>query len=260
MANDREVLKEVWDGKIPSKFIVDSEDIEVDAFFVLLPRVSYLSLTIEKIKKHFQRYIEKEDEIWFSFNSIPLKFHIPIGVLYDLIGSEHVLPWQINVHFNKFPEECLFKFPNKDVIESFFMNCLKEADFLKHKGQIVSQMQKKEHKQLFLGLQNDKFDQFWAVNRRLMESMEQENYFKFIPLRCYTDDGYSYMQKLICPLTEKGQKKVLKDLLKELSTPVLKAVGAKTHGVEVPLDAELQWLSETLSYPDNFLHLCLIYE
>jgi autophagy-related protein 5 len=79
MANDREILKEVWEGKVPAKFIVDSEDIEADAFFVLLPRVSYLSLTIEKIKKHFQRYIEKEDEIWFSYNSIPLKFHIPIG-------------------------------------------------------------------------------------------------------------------------------------------------------------------------------------
>ena len=82
MANDREVLKEVWDGKIPTKFIVDSEDIEVEAYFLLLPRVSYLSLIIEKIRKHFQRYIEKEDEIWFSYNnSIPLKFHIPIGKL-----------------------------------------------------------------------------------------------------------------------------------------------------------------------------------
>lgn len=66
------------------------------------------------------------------------------------------------------------------------MSCLKEADALKHKGQIISQMQKKDHKQLFLGLMNDKFDQFWAVNRRLMESVEQEG-FKNIPLRCYND-------------------------------------------------------------------------
>jgi autophagy-related protein 5 len=68
------------------------------------------------------------------------------------------------------------------------MNCLKEADFLKHKGQVISQMQKKDHKQLFLGLQNDKFDQFWAVNRRLMESVEQENGFKNIPIKFYTVD------------------------------------------------------------------------
>jgi autophagy-related protein 5 len=31
---------------------------------------------------------------------------------------------------------------------------LKEADALKHKGQIISQMQKKDHKQLYLGLMN----------------------------------------------------------------------------------------------------------
>lgn len=71
-------------------------------------------------------------------------------------------------------------------MESHFLSILKEADFLKHKGQVISQMQKKDHKQLFLGLQNDKFDQFWAINRRLMES-EDTNCFKNIPIICYTD-------------------------------------------------------------------------
>lgn len=42
----------------------------------------------------------------------------------------------------------------RDTVESQFMSCLKEADALKHKGQIISQMQKKDHKQLFLGLLN----------------------------------------------------------------------------------------------------------
>ena len=34
--------------------------------------------------------------------------------------------------------------------------------------------------------QSDKFDQFWAINGRLMESIEQEG-FKHIPVRCYND-------------------------------------------------------------------------
>lgn len=34
------------------------------------------------------------------------------------------------------------------------MSCIKEADVLKHRGQIVSSMQKKDHNQLWLGLQN----------------------------------------------------------------------------------------------------------
>lgn len=78
---------------------------------------------------------------------------------------------------------------SRDVVESSFMSLLKEADALKHKGQIISQMQKKDHKQLLLGILNDKFDQFWAVNRRLMESVDQEG-FKYIPLRCYSDVGF----------------------------------------------------------------------
>lgn len=42
----------------------------------------------------------------------------------------------------------------RETVESYFMSCLKEADVLKHRGQIVSNMQKKDHNQLWLGLQN----------------------------------------------------------------------------------------------------------
>lgn len=35
------------------------------------------------------------------------------GVLYDLMVNDSSLPWQINVHFDKFPVDILFKFPNK---------------------------------------------------------------------------------------------------------------------------------------------------
>lgn len=87
-----------------------------------------------------------------------------------------------------------FNLLHRDVVESHFLSILKEADFLKHKGQVISQMQKKDHKQLFLGLQNDKFDQFWAINRRLMEYIEDANSFKHIPLICYNDvSHYCYV-------------------------------------------------------------------
>lgn len=66
------------------------------------------------------------------------------------------------------------------------MSCLKEADVLKHRGQVVSRMQKKDHNQLWLGLVNDKFDQFWSVNRRLMEATTEDG-FKYIPIRCYKE-------------------------------------------------------------------------
>lgn len=59
----------------------------------------------------------------------------------------------------------------------------------------------------------DKFDQFWAVNRKLMEVTSEQDHFKYIPFRCYIDD--SYKQKLVKPV-EEGQRKTLKNLLQEV--------------------------------------------
>lgn len=42
----------------------------------------------------------------------------------------------------------------RDIVEAHFMSSLKEADVLKHRGQVVSAMQKKDHNQLWLGLVN----------------------------------------------------------------------------------------------------------
>ena len=60
----------------------------------------------------------------------------------------------------------------------------------------------------------DKFDQFWSVNRKLMEISGDRDHFKHIPFRFYQDDGYR--QKLVRPVTEDGRRKTLHDLLAEM--------------------------------------------
>lgn len=40
------------------------------------------------------------------------------------------------------------------------MSCMKEADALKHKSQVINEMQKKDHKQLWMGLQNGNYSSF----------------------------------------------------------------------------------------------------
>ena len=58
-------------------------------------------------------------------------------------------------HFlQNFPEEELLHCPCKAAVESHFMATVKEADALKHRCLVINSMQKKEHKQLWMGLQN----------------------------------------------------------------------------------------------------------
>jgi len=359
MGEDREVLREVWSGRIPTCFTLAPRSpestqhfgsTEIDPFYLMLPRLSYINLVTEKVRKHFSRFLiatsdlEKED-MWFSDKStgLPLKLHLPVGVLFDqkVIGSDeesprapdeltseqhhHQLPWSISVHFGNFPDTQIIKFESRELMESYFLSCIKEADQIKHGGRVVSTMQKKDHNQLWQGLQNDKFDQFWAVNRRLMENKnaggasgiasissgateltpETANIFKHIPVRLYLcqstiqdcrGDTSSQplpvmRQKLIKPIvktvkvseeservsqssgggdlpssteasdlppTDGVRLATLRDLINQMVTDKsYQEVKVITQGISPEWDTPLQWMSEHLSYPDNFLHICV---
>ena len=60
----------------------------------------------------------------------------------------------MTVHFEDYPTSEILRCPSKDAIRSQFMSAIKEADALKHKGQIINNMQEKDHHQLWLGFQN----------------------------------------------------------------------------------------------------------
>ena len=140
-----------------------------------------------------------------------------------------------------------------------FMSTIKESAALKQRTQIINSMQKREHNQLWLGLQDDKFDQFWAINRKLMERFENEP-FKHIPFRIY-QLNQPFIQRLIKPNHESGEHTTLGDLIRTIFPDSFNesddcSLRIVTHGIEPPFETPLQWLSEYLSYPDNFLHLC----
>lgn len=268
MAEDREILREIWEGRLPVSFSLATEEVTTpiapDPFYMMVPRLTFFPLVTEKVRRHFVRYVipEKHDcEMWLEFEKHPLKWHYPVGLLYDLFVTDSALPWQITVHFDKFPEKVLLKCPSKDAVESHLMSSLKESDAMKHKNHIMSLMQERDHNQLWLGLLHDKFDQFWSVNRKLMEHTAEDG-FRHIPFRLYADfpelSSKPYIQFLIKPV-ENEKKTTVEDLLARTNLKVESKgpVHVIIHGIDIPLETPLQWMSEHLSYPDNFLHLCI---
>jgi autophagy-related protein 5 len=121
-------------------------------------------------------------------------------------------------------------------------------------------MQKKEHKQLFQSLVNDKFDSFWSVNRKLMEKSTGETGFRNIPFRVHRPD-HPYTQVPFQPIAvSTGQPNTLSDLIQHALPDIDLTSGWRIviHGIEIPLESQVQWLSEHLSHADNFLHICLL--
>lgn len=125
----------------------------------------------------------------------------------------------------------------------------------------------------------DKFDQFWAVNRRLMESGPEDG-FKNIPVRMF-DRDQPLLQRLYKSINDEKKKRTVRDLVRDampdrepdegiysqarfhhdniffILLHFWHAVTLVTQGIEPPPEAPLQWLSEHLSYPDNFLYICV---
>jgi len=61
-------------------------------------------------------------------NKIPLKWHIPFGVLVDNIyGDNYDLPIYIVVHFRNFPDNALIRYKGIESLKFYFMNSLKEV-------------------------------------------------------------------------------------------------------------------------------------
>lgn len=53
MAADREVLREIWEGKLPVCFQLDTEEVDdiqaPEALYLMVPRLSYFPLVVDKV-------------------------------------------------------------------------------------------------------------------------------------------------------------------------------------------------------------------
>lgn len=234
---------------------------------MMVPRVSYFPFIMNNVTRHFSRSVGESSrdgkDLWLDSDGQALKMHYPIGLLWDLVGSTTTLPWNLTIHFSKFPEKELVRCSTQSAMEATFISVVKEADSLKHRGEVITNLVKKDHNSLLSGLTNAKFDQFWSINRKLMD-FGIENAFRFIPLRIYLQSkNGSFIQKLAKPVSSTGQPVTIIEHLTtivdslNLSVDDLEKSQLITHGIAIPPDTPLTWMSCHLSYPDNFIHLII---
>mmetsp|Transcript_27864 Transcript_27864/g.71153 ORF Transcript_27864/g.71153 Transcript_27864/m.71153 type:complete len:345 (-) Transcript_27864:123-1157(-) len=131
---------ECWQGALPAVFTLAPDEVcGVHAprqFHKCLPRQSLLPLVCNVVRDHFAPFAPPlGGELWFEYNGTPLRWQLPIGVLFDLLVGEEALcteslPWRITVHFASFPSGVLLKATVKEA-EAVLLNSLKESCYLR---------------------------------------------------------------------------------------------------------------------------------
>ncbi len=125
------------------------------------PRLSYLPFLLPRIHSFFLSSLINPNipshEGWFSYENVPLKWHFPLGLLYDLYsGAEPnysaglaqnqeqkvksegeslnydsvggCLPWKLIVHFTEWPEDHLIGLDAEGrIVQDAFVNSVKEV-------------------------------------------------------------------------------------------------------------------------------------
>ncbi|GMS79909.1 hypothetical protein PENTCL1PPCAC_2084 [Pristionchus entomophagus] len=258
MTQDYEICRGVWESKIPVEFVLESDEVleQPKPFFAMLPRVSYFPLILPKVINYFTSTCEdlslEQDKLWLKYSGQPIKMYYPIGVLFDMMKTDDLLPWTISLRTKDAPANS--GNIGKDALESMFMQSLKEADYLRRKAEIISSMRSDDHKQLWRGIAQDNFDEFWSVNKKLVDSSEKVAH---LPIRLYKI-GFPMCQIPLSP-SSSSSPSLLSDALHSLDSSLdLSTHSIISHGVEVPLDSTLSWLAQNVSYPDNFVHLVAV--
>lgn len=157
--------RRIWDGSLPLEIRLAPADCRTYAdsepYLVQYPRLQYLAFLIPRLHAFFKHKLIDPSvsvtEAWFEFDSVPLKWHYPSGLLYDLysgaepvdlgkqaeveashsgvgmVESKDALPWKVLVHFSDFPGEQLIQLDEeRRVLLDSFINAVKEADFIRN--------------------------------------------------------------------------------------------------------------------------------
>ncbi|PYH90848.1 autophagy protein Apg5 [Aspergillus ellipticus CBS 707.79] len=205
------IQKAVWDGRLPLQITLAPSESrtydQTDPYLISYPRISYLPSLLPRLRTFFASSLidpnTNPHQGWFSFEGVPLKWHYPVGLLYDLyagadpaskggtdtdlasVSDEDPLPWRLTVHFSDWPDEELVRLDADGmVMHDAFINSVKEADFLRNgtaKG--IMTLSKEDSSGLWEAVRDVDLPLFQRISNVLIPPPSQP--FRNVPIRLF---------------------------------------------------------------------------
>ncbi|TFK75300.1 hypothetical protein BDN72DRAFT_832161 [Pluteus cervinus] len=180
-----------WEGTVPLEIRVDPKELPansdrgLECYYMQAPRVSYLPLIMPEIRQFLMDVVFddaaakvlKEEDWWFeSEEGTLLKWHWPIGLIYDNHtisasvkasappASNVVTPMKLILHLASPPSDKLLLSPSAEACKQAFMGQLKEADFIRWGStKRMTGLRKVDQDGIWEGIKEHTFDDYWRV-------------------------------------------------------------------------------------------------
>ncbi|XEV00537.1 hypothetical protein FSHL1_005824 [Fusarium sambucinum] len=244
----------LWSAQIPLHITHSASP--TTPFITSIPRFSYLALLIPRLSTFFNSPCSS-----FHFEDVQLR-NLAVGLLVDLYQPG--LPWRLTVNDGV----------GWDIADTF-LNCVKEADFIRNgNANQIMKMSKENTTQLWNAVIDNDHTSFNRINSRLLNAPTA---LKHVPIRIYVPTSGPYssathpehatfkvIQSLMAATSSDRRPKLLGQALKEVlpglfpssRDPILAKV--VMHGAGVPFNAPLEELMREAAYPDGWLCLVVV--
>lgn len=270
---DNEIRNRAWNGFVPICFTLHPDDNVLasnsNTLFVLANRMVTLPVLAidDKYNKSLFRNISGAiPELWFEDQKtkIPLKWYLPIGVLYDLyksvtqkgssddVSEEDTPIWDVVVHYSEYPD-VLTHWVDKENYKASFIFTVKESVYTKFGDlKITNGLTKEETDSICnMAINNNSYN---AEFRTLLDKYFSTNTPSSIPARICMKDK-PFVQQSIGP-NESLREVFVKAFGEEMvAQNNFEGGDVLIHGIVVPLDVKMAWIYAVFAYPDGFLYI-----
>ena len=193
---------------------------------ILFPRLSYLPLLLPRLHAFFSPSFIADPTTfspfdgYFTYESVPLKWHLPLGLLYDIYALSSLdpdstlpppVPFKVTLHFSQSPPApppstdspasprpnatVNLISPTPPVLHDSFINSVKEADFLRSgTAKPIMSLSAADSKALWTAVQSHDLATYSRIYASLLPSLGQ---FRNIPLRVFLPSGSNQQEASI---------------------------------------------------------------
>ena len=181
---------QTWGGSLALEIRLAASDCrtynESEPYLIQFPRLSYAAFILPRLHAFFASSLINPEvpahEAWLSFEDVPLKWHYPLGLLYDLFSgaepvdleglrrevsvstsqgtavfSSGVTPtaWRLTIHYTELPADKLIRLDGTgSTLLDSYINGVKEADFIRNgSGRPVMSLSKDDSDKLWQAVQ-----------------------------------------------------------------------------------------------------------
>lgn len=252
----------VWNGSVNVRIVLDGAEYLLQAH-----RTLYFPIYFPAIALFFSAVLGKDiRNVWLQYEDVPLKWNLPVGVLYDLFYLPTHLDgghWTLHLRYgDMFPKDDIIPFHSngssvgyQSLLHEMFINHLKQSCYvMSGNSRAVMNLSENDTKSLWAAVLLHDYGVYASIMKKVSPKTLQR-----VPIKLYLAGSSSLIQAPVFPTSNLGKQTTLRDVLRQWLPEMLESNKATAYiqgiNVDVLYDAPIIDVWNSFCHLDNFLYI-----